>query len=248
MTTQQIHAAKSTIRGGDWQRKGLPKRTDPHGVKSEATWNEVTWYSEQLLDGELDPLRKWLGRGSGKADRAIVAEWRGERLYRLHLSQSSAFPSEALDAAHNGSRSADSQDPALDRPNPSQVVQRECRAFLEQGLVGLLRGESEPIPWERLMTEDRTEFQQRVLQLCYQIPFGETLSYKALAERAGRPLAARAVGQTMATNRIPLLIPCHRVIAANRTLCGFSAPGGIDTKRQLLALESELAAERKSSW
>ncbi|MBI4366850.1 MAG: MGMT family protein [Deltaproteobacteria bacterium] len=69
------------------------------------------------------------------------------------------------------------------------------------------------------------------------IPAGRTLTYGELATRAGSPGAARAVGQALARNPVPLLIPCHRVIAASGRLGGFTAPGGLGLKRHLLALE-----------
>ncbi len=81
-------------------------------------------------------------------------------------------------------------------------------------------------------------FQHRVLQQCRRIPYGSTLSYAELAAKAGHPRAARAVGNCMAANRIPLLIPCHRVVCSDGRLGAYSAPGGTDMKRRLLALES----------
>jgi methylated-DNA-[protein]-cysteine S-methyltransferase len=82
------------------------------------------------------------------------------------------------------------------------------------------------------------EFRRRVLSQCRRIPYGTTISYAQLAVRAGYPGAARAVGNCMATNRIPLLMPCHRVVCSDGRLGGYSASGGIRTKRRLLALES----------
>jgi methylated-DNA-[protein]-cysteine S-methyltransferase len=81
-------------------------------------------------------------------------------------------------------------------------------------------------------------FQRRVLEQCRRIPYGSTLGYAELAAMAGHPGAARAVGNCMAANRIPLLIPCHRVVCSGGRLGSYSAPGGTDTKRRLLALES----------
>lgn len=78
-------------------------------------------------------------------------------------------------------------------------------------------------------------FMQRVLAACRQIPFGATMSYGALAVAVGSPKAARAVGQAMARNPIPLVIPCHRVLGADGRLTGFR--GGKDWKRALLAHE-----------
>jgi methylated-DNA-[protein]-cysteine S-methyltransferase len=80
-------------------------------------------------------------------------------------------------------------------------------------------------------------FAKRVLTACRDITFGQTISYGRLAEMAGRPGAARAVGGVMAKNPLPLIIPCHRVICANGSLGGFSAMGGIKLKEKLLRLE-----------
>ena len=83
-----------------------------------------------------------------------------------------------------------------------------------------------------------TDFQRRVLECCRRIPYGKTLTYAQLAAKAGSPRAARAVGQCMAANPIPLVIPCHRVVATNGGLGGYSAPGGVRLKRRLLELET----------
>lgn len=93
-------------------------------------------------------------------------------------------------------------------------------------------------------TDHATAFQRVVLDRTRRIPFGETMTYGQLAASAGFPGAARAVGRTMATNCIPLVIPCHRVIAANGSLCGFSAQGGVRTKLRLLELETKNAKLR----
>ena len=83
----------------------------------------------------------------------------------------------------------------------------------------------------------RTPFQTRVLKACHEIPRGKTLTYQQVAEIAGSPKACRAVGNIMAKNKIPLLIPCHRVVGTNGGLGGFSAPQGISLKERLLRLE-----------
>jgi methylated-DNA-[protein]-cysteine S-methyltransferase len=83
-----------------------------------------------------------------------------------------------------------------------------------------------------------TEFQRRVVKQCRRIRPGETLSYGELAAKAGYPGAARAVGSTMARNRFPIVIPCHRVVGSAGSLGGFSAPSGISLKRRMLDLES----------
>ena len=78
-------------------------------------------------------------------------------------------------------------------------------------------------------------FRRRVLGELAKVRFGHTLSYGELARRAGRPGAARAVGGVMAKNALPLVIPCHRVLAANSGIGGFT--GGLALKRALLSLE-----------
>lgn len=79
-----------------------------------------------------------------------------------------------------------------------------------------------------------TPFRREVSETVFCIPRGQTLTYAQVAELTGRPLAARAIGQVMARNPFPLLIPCHRVLAANG-LGGFG--GGLPLKEKLLALE-----------
>jgi len=79
-----------------------------------------------------------------------------------------------------------------------------------------------------------TPFRRAVSQALRQVPYGHTVTYGALAGRVGRPGGARAVGQVMAHNPVPILVPCHRVVAAGG-LGGFS--GGAALKRRLLALE-----------
>jgi methylated-DNA-[protein]-cysteine S-methyltransferase len=83
-----------------------------------------------------------------------------------------------------------------------------------------------------------TPFTERVLLELARIPFGETATYAELAARAGNPKAARAVGMTMNRNRIPIVLPCHRVIGANGSLVGYA--GGLDRKVTLLRLEGVL--------
>ncbi len=90
-----------------------------------------------------------------------------------------------------------------------------------------------------------TGFQREVLQLTYNIPFGEVRTYGSLAKELGKPNAARAVGSALARNPIPIVIPCHRVVGTDRLLHGFAAPDGIKTKAFLLMLEGrEIVDER----
>jgi methylated-DNA-[protein]-cysteine S-methyltransferase len=99
----------------------------------------------------------------------------------------------------------------------------------------------------RVRTEHRTPFQQQVILATRAIGFGETVSYGELAERAGSPNAARAVGTVMATNEVPIIIPCHRVLASGGKIGGFSAPQGIEFKRRLLDLEANAQCSVKAN-
>ncbi len=80
-------------------------------------------------------------------------------------------------------------------------------------------------------------FSRRVIRACREIAHGQTADYGELAARSGYPGAARAVGNCMASNRIALVIPCHRVVRADGSPGGFSAVGGSAMKGRLLALE-----------
>lgn len=85
-----------------------------------------------------------------------------------------------------------------------------------------------------------TEFQCAVWQQLGKIPYGETCSYGAIAQRLGKPKAVRAVGSANGRNPLPIVVPCHRVIGANGSLTGFG--GGIENKKILLELERRQAA------
>ncbi len=89
-----------------------------------------------------------------------------------------------------------------------------------------------------------TEFQRKVWVGLTQIPFGETISYKQLAERVGCPGGSRAVGMANNKNPLPIVVPCHRVVGADGKLVGFAL--GLDVKRRLLDLEGDVPpAERR---
>lgn len=88
-----------------------------------------------------------------------------------------------------------------------------------------------------------TPFQREVWQVTKLIPYGETRSYRWLAEQMGKPKAVRAVGQALAKNRLPIIIPCHRVVKSDGELGGFS--GGVEMKRRLLRLEAAITSHQR---
>jgi methylated-DNA-[protein]-cysteine S-methyltransferase len=92
-----------------------------------------------------------------------------------------------------------------------------------------------PIDWSVL-----TPFQERALRTTYEIPYGQVSTYGEIARQLGNPRAARAVGRAEATNPMPLVLPCHRVLGSDGGLHGYGAGEGLATKAWLLELESEI--------
>ena len=88
-----------------------------------------------------------------------------------------------------------------------------------------------------------TPFQKKVYGVMSTIPFGQVRTYRWLAQNIGNPRALRAVGSANARNRWPVVIPCHRIVGSDGSLTGFSAPGGLALKEELLRLERIPVAE-----
>ena len=113
---------------------------------------------------------------------------------------------------------------------------------LKQKLDLFFRGETVTFDDEPIDTADASTFLRETWGACRSIPRGETRSYRWLGAQAGRPNAGRAAGQSMARNRLPIIIPCHRVIAADGSLRGFgSGSSQLAFKQRLLDLESQRA-------
>ena len=87
------------------------------------------------------------------------------------------------------------------------------------------------------MSKKPTEFQKKVWKAIDKIPFGETRTYKELASSIGHPKAYRAVANACGKNPNPIITPCHRVIASDGSIGGYSGEGGVNKKRALLAHE-----------
>ncbi|MDP2600040.1 MAG: MGMT family protein [Deltaproteobacteria bacterium] len=93
-------------------------------------------------------------------------------------------------------------------------------------------------PHVEIVLKEATPFQKRVWRVLQTIPCGETRTYKWVAQKVGKPKAARAVGQACGANPLPLIIPCHRVVASGGKLGGFSL--GLAMKKRLLKWEGSL--------
>ena len=115
---------------------------------------------------------------------------------------------------------------------PPEVVQRAIT-----DIVVLLSGEPRDLTHVTIDTDGMADFNRRLYAIARTIPPGATLSYGEIAERLGDRTLARDVGQALGQNPIPIIVPCHRVLAAGGKVGGFSAPGGVVTKLRLLTIE-----------
>jgi methylated-DNA-[protein]-cysteine S-methyltransferase len=114
------------------------------------------------------------------------------------------------------------------------LIKKELKEYFEDGReeftqkIGFMKG---------------TEFDRQVWLALKEVPYGETRTYKWLAEKVGKPAACRAVGQALSRNPIPILLPCHRIIESDGSIGGYSA--GVDIKRRLLEIEYYIKLEKK---
>ena len=148
--------------------------------------------------------------------------WTGSLVARLTFGYGSAK------SAHRAAGRATRLDESLSTAQKSLV--RRLQEFAE--------GTPQDFSDIGVDVESYTSFQRRVLNQCRRIPWGSTVTYAELARRSGSRGAARAVGNVMAQNPIPLIVPCHRVVGAQNRLGGFSAPSGTTMKKRLLEREA----------
>jgi methylated-DNA-[protein]-cysteine S-methyltransferase len=122
--------------------------------------------------------------------------------------------------------------------SPSSTVQG-----IIDSIVSLFQGQ--PVDLSTVPLDDTAvpEFNRAVYAITRSIPVGSTRTYGSIAIELGDHLLAQQVGQVLGRNPFPIVVPCHRVLAANGKLGGFSAPGGIETKRKMLLIERALPDE-----
>ena len=104
-------------------------------------------------------------------------------------------------------------------------------------VIALISGEKVDFSHVVLDHAPLPEFSKRVYEIVRTIPIGQTLTYGDIAKKLGDVSLSREVGQAMGKNPTPIIMPCHRVVAASGKTGGFSAPGGVDTKMKLLSIE-----------
>lgn len=156
--------------------------------------------------------------------------WRGDRVAAFALPEAT---DEATSAAL-GRRCA-SAEPSSPAPPIGAAI---------AAIQRLLDGHPEDLRGIAVDLDGVPRFERTIYELLREVGAGETVTYGEMAGRAGAPGAARAVGAAMGRNPIPVIIPCHRVLAGSGRSGGFSAPGGVTTKFRLLQIEQ---ARRSSS-
>lgn len=135
------------------------------------------------------------------------------------------LPNEGLD--HFLARLADKVSPRiLEMPSRLDEARRELELYFD----GKLQDFDLPLDWQL-----SHGFRRKVLRATARIPYGQTSSYKQMAERAGSPRAVRAAGSALGSNPIPIVVPCHRVLRTGGALGGYG--GGLELKQALLELE-----------
>ena len=124
----------------------------------------------------------------------------------------------------------------ISKPNPDARLfadlQEKIKAYFDSSYVDFAD--------TQLFLDGLTEFSGKVLTACRKVKYGQTISYWELAKLAGKPKASRAVGNILARNPLPLIIPCHRIIRSDGKIGGFSAPGRAGLKERMLELESSV--------
>ena len=126
----------------------------------------------------------------------------------------------------------------LYRDFPSVKMDNSFFKSLQKQIIAYFQGENVDFSTETpVYLDNYTVFSRHILVTCRSITSGSIITYADLARKAGHPNAGRAVGNVMARNPLPLIIPCHRVIRSDGKLGGFTSPGGINLKKRLLLHE-----------
>jgi methylated-DNA-[protein]-cysteine S-methyltransferase len=129
------------------------------------------------------------------------------------------------------------------RPDAREVTPPDHVTRAIDAITALLGGARRDLSDVVLDMQDVPPFQRQVYAVARTIPAGETLSYGEIAARLGNRNAARDVGEAMGQNPFPIIVPCHRVVAAGGKVGGFSAAGGVVTKLRLLEIEGARLGE-----
>jgi methylated-DNA-[protein]-cysteine S-methyltransferase len=126
---------------------------------------------------------------------------------------------------------------------PNQLLRRAKAPYLIKKELQEYFGHGREEFTQKISFSSGTEFDRKVWLALKDIPYGETRTYKWLAEKVGKPTASRAVGQSLSRNPLPIVLPCHRIIESDGSIGGYSA--GVDIKRRLLDIEYYVKLAKK---
>jgi methylated-DNA-[protein]-cysteine S-methyltransferase len=153
--------------------------------------------------------------------------WQGDRIIGLRLPEASPAATRARIA-----RRWPQAEERMPPPDMRSVIDR---------VLALLAGQSIDLSDVPLDFGAAPEFHKRAYEIARKIPAGQTMTYGEIAKRLGVPHESREVGQAMGKNPIAIIMPCHRVLGADGKMGGFSANGGVATKRRILEIEGAAA-------
>ncbi|MEO7457097.1 MAG: methylated-DNA--[protein]-cysteine S-methyltransferase [Gemmatimonadaceae bacterium] len=125
-------------------------------------------------------------------------------------------------------------------PNASEAAPPQVIASVIEEVGALLRGEPRDLATAPLDMRSVTDFNRRVYELARRVLPGRTATYGTIATQLGDATQARVVGQALGKNPFPIIVPCHRILGTNGRLVGFSANGGVETKRRMLVIEGAI--------
>lgn len=151
--------------------------------------------------------------------------WRGDGISNVVIHERSVESATARLAKDGG------DSVVVDAAMPDEI------AVAVQRITAHLGGALDPLRDIEVDLGEIGGFRRDVYDVARSVDPGDTITYGEIAAQLGNPNASREVGQAMGSNPVPLIVPCHRVLAAGGKLGGFSAPGGISTKLKLLAIE-----------
>jgi methylated-DNA-[protein]-cysteine S-methyltransferase len=197
----------------------MAKRSPSLGLRSPfpAGLPAGLWYHDSMTECAFAFFDTAIGR--------CALAWNEAGICAVLLPASDAAMRKRIRALH-----PDAEEQA---PPPETAAARDL-------IVQLLKGENVDLSGIRIDIGRVPSFHAQVFEVARTIRPGETLTYGEIAHRIGAPQEAREVGQALGQNPFPIIVPCHRVLGKGGKMVGFSAPGGITTKRRLLAIEGAL--------
>lgn len=206
--------------------------------KSEKKSGSVSGKENLYFFPDLGPDGIYIGEKNGKISRIEFPEQKQEA-DQMKRRKTSASPEPALKKPISALGASVKGEKASSAKNAASLPQavEEAEGQLKEYFEGKRTAFSLPL------LPEGTAFQQKVWKALETIPYGETRSYKEIAELAGCPQGFRAVGMANNRNPISIVIPCHRVIGADGGLVGYG--GGLHLKKQLLDLEQRTKARRE---